>query len=282
MVGQLSKATRSESLVSMCALFFTKPYLNASLLLMLVTMLTSCTLPNAKKLPTAVPPSELQAYPNQESQPQPGSVDRKTNPIAAQQLKKAEEFYRLGMFLTPLEDNAFIRYRAVLMLEPNNRSASTGLDGILIHELGLVKDLLAESKYRAADKRVAELARYFPGAKALAEMKQKVDEARLAARQRSLAQKTVSTAKAEAEAQDDRIFLDADQLRAKDERLIAELASLAKKVEAADNGVLIYARSDAEGRWIYQTMRDATPEYRIRGDIRIGRPAIKLLSPFVD
>lgn len=58
------------------------------------------------------------------------------------------------------------------------------------------------------------------------------------------------------------------------------LEQLARRVSQSDESIMIYARNDAEGRWIYKTMKDAVGDYRIRGDIRISRqPALELLSP---
>ncbi len=43
---------------------------------------------------------------------------------------------------------------------------------------------------------------------------------------------------------------------------------------------MIYARSDREGRWIYQTLQQAAADYRVRGDIRISRvPAVVIMEP---
>jgi hypothetical protein len=42
---------------------------------------------------------------------------------------------------------------------------------------------------------------------------------------------------------------------------------------------MIIARTDVEGRWIYQKMRDAVPGYRVRGDIKLGNPPRVQLVP---
>ena len=57
---------------------------------------------------------------------------------------------------------------------------------------------------------------------------------------------------------------------------LVELAQIAKK---AQSRLLIVARNDAEGRWIYRKMREAVDGHRLRGNIDIGSvPRIVLLD----
>jgi hypothetical protein len=112
----------------------------------------------------------------------------------------------------------------------------------------------------------------FPGAELLqplrAELQQRVKAA---------------TAAAETPAPTDgreRVPLPAQPLADKTDEVTQLLVQLAQRVRQSDESIMIYARSDAEGRWIYKTMKDAVGDYRIRGDIRIAQqPAIDLLSP---
>ena len=49
---------------------------------------------------------------------------------------------------------------------------------------------------------------------------------------------------------------------------------------AASNSLaMIIARTDVEGRWVYQKMREAAPGYRVRGDIKLGSPVRIILEP---
>jgi hypothetical protein len=45
---------------------------------------------------------------------------------------------------------------------------------------------------------------------------------------------------------------------------------------------LIIARTDNEGRWIYQKMREVDPEFRVRGDIKLGSPPRVVLVPIAE
>jgi hypothetical protein len=57
---------------------------------------------------------------------------------------------------------------------------------------------------------------------------------------------------------------------------------VAQRVRESDETVLILARTDAEGRWIYKVMRESVGEYRIRGDIRITREPALVLQPPIE
>lgn len=68
----------------------------------------------------------------------------------------------------------------------------------------------------------------------------------------------------------DKVDLPAHWLKARDEQIKSLLSSVAERVKQHNERVIIYARNDEEGRWIYQTMKSFAGDYRIRGDIRIN------------
>ena len=74
-------------------------------------------------------------------------------------------------------------------------------------------------------------------------------------------------------------LLEASLLGKDDPRMLARLAEIADKLKATDSLAIIVARSDVEGRWIYQKMREAVPGYRVRGDIKLGSPVRVQLIP---
>ncbi|MFC6981009.1 hypothetical protein [Microbulbifer taiwanensis] len=55
------------------------------------------------------------------------------------------------------------------------------------------------------------------------------------------------------------------------------LRGAAQRIRRGELRVIIVARNDAEGRWIYQQLREAVPGYRVRGDIKLGSPPRLLL-----
>ena len=69
-------------------------------------------------------------------------------------------------------------------------------------------------------------------------------------------------------------------LTAQSADVVDYLQAIARRARQEDESLLIVARSDAEGRWIYQQMRQAVQGYRLRGDIKLGkRPKVLLLPP---
>lgn len=263
--------------VSTQNLFITKRYLVISAVLTLSAPSLASSQNVVTPLKTAVSGSSNEALPL--------SASEKGLSFSDRLLAKADGFYERGMLLWPEDDNAYIRYRAVKIIQPDNEAAQAGLDAILVHELALVKDMLAKSKYTSAEEKRAELEKLFPDEPSLEQLRGDIEKAVADYKQRMRAHsanqaENGDAVKAGGEEPDDRIYLDPAELKQKDEGLITRLQEIAKVVQDTDRGVLIFARSDAEGRWVYQQMRKATPNYRIRGDIRIGKPAIKLLSSF--
>jgi hypothetical protein len=73
--------------------------------------------------------------------------------------------------------------------------------------------------------------------------------------------------------------LDTAQLTRQDPALSQQLRALGARAKASDAWVVIRARNDAEGRWIYQQMAAGQGERRIRAELTIGSPAgVELLE----
>src|SRR5690606_4092237 len=71
-----------------------------------------------------------------------------------QQIKRllADADYALSQnrLLMPLEDNAHDRYHAVLLLDPQNAEAKTGLQAITLRYIDLARSATARSQYSQA------------------------------------------------------------------------------------------------------------------------------------
>ena len=77
-----------------------------------------------------------------------------------------------------------------------------------------------------------------------------------------------------------RITLDQRALKQRSDALKVLLARASARVQQTDESIMIFAPNDAQGRWIYQTMKSFAPGYLIRGDIRLHqRPALEFLEP---
>lgn len=78
---------------------------------------------------------------------------------------------------------------------------------------------------------------------------------------------------------DNEFLLDVAALDARGEDITWRLTEIAVKAMRAESRITIVSRSDAEGRWIYQQMREVLAEYRLRGNIVQGQvPKVILID----
>lgn len=187
-------------------------------------------------------------------------------------LDDAESAMAQGRFSLPAHDNAHDRFRAVQLLDPGNKQAQAGLHSILLVYVDRVQQSLSAGRLHAAAADLRQAEQLFPGTELLPPLRAELER-------RSRAVEVAAKTPVPADGRE-RIALPAQPLAEKREEVKQLLVQLAHRVRQSDESIMIYARSDAEGRWIYKTMKDAVDDYRIRGDIRITRqPAVELLSP---
>jgi tetratricopeptide (TPR) repeat protein len=225
-----------------------------SLILVMIFGLSACQIPfyaNQKKPPQSVP---VPVAP-----PQP--VVTKEQHAAKLLLLNGEYTLAHDQLLTPVNDNAFDYFRAALKLDPTNARAKGGLQGIVMRYVDLARQAAARGNYTQATTMLNNARIVDPNNLLIKEVAT------------GLAEQIKSAPPVEpyrGAAND--YLLDASLVGKDDPRIIAKLTEIAKKLKATDSLALIIARSDVEGRWIYQQMRDAVPGYRVRGDIKLGSP----------
>jgi len=180
-------------------------------------------------------------------------------------LQRAE--YQLGRdrLTTPSYDSAFRLFSEVLKLEPSNAQAKSGIQQVAIRYVQLARKALAHSSLSRADAYFAQARRIAPDNPLLAEFKVSLQSARKSQK--------VATNRSE-------IILDPVSLSKRDQAVLEVLQDVAQRIMVSDESLIIIARNDAEGRWLYQQMRKAAEGYRIRGDIQLGAvPKILVHSP---
>ena len=182
-------------------------------------------------------------------------------------LRAAERAVEADRLSTPMEDNALDRYRAVLLLDPENERAQLGLNDIVRRYLLWARtDLQRDNLTRAAltITRALEVDKNNLQALSMAdEIRQRVG-AVLASRPQA--------------ARENEWPIDKERLTGRHPRLIAKLAVLAERLKLSGESMLIVTRNDKEGRWVYRQMQAAVKGYRLRGDIQLGRnPKIIIL-----
>lgn len=177
--------------------------------------------------------------------------------VARQQLLfEADQALSRNRLMTPAYDNAYDRFKQVLREAPGNEQAKQGLIAVGERYVDL-----AESAYRAGNREQALL--YLRRA-----AKADPDHARLVVLSKRYEKRSVSAAS--------EYLLPLQALDRRDVKVQNTLAEVARRARGTSSRVLIIARSDEEGRWIYRIMRQAVEGYRIRGNIQKG-PAPKVI-----
>lgn len=186
-------------------------------------------------------------------------------------LKAAEAALAADRLTTPIHDNAFDRFQAVLLLRPGNEQAESGLQQIFARYVGMVRGALAAGNLDSARVLMERARLVNRDNPMLADLEVEMDAVR---------QQLARTAEKTDVADEKEILLNVENLDRRSEAVVAKLQKLASQVKETDETLLIVARNDAEGRWIYQRMSEGVPHYRLRGDIQLGRiPKILLLPP---
>ena len=182
-------------------------------------------------------------------------------------LSEADYCLSQNKLLNPIADNAHDRYRSVLLMDPQNERAKLGLQAIAMKYVEQARSAARRGNLSEAQM----LIRYARG----------IDNNPVVQDAAETLRKQVASTPAPKpyQAAEGETVLDAKLLQAKDSQITSQLNGVAKKAKETDQFVLIIARTDAEGRWVYQQLRNAVPGYLVRGDIKIGSPArVKLVK----
>lgn len=158
---------------------------------------------------------------------------------------------------TPVDDNAYYRYLRILTLDPGNEKAEEGIANIVEKYLKWSMDKAEQGQFRAAItwlNKARSVDHTHPNIEAVETF---IDE------QRSSSQMTYR--------------LSAAAVDQKAPRVIQELHEIGREIAQQNARVIIVGRSDAEGRWIYQQLNDASPD-RVRAEFKPGgKPLVRLI-----
>lgn len=170
--------------------------------------------------------------------------------------------------LTPINDNAYDYFRAALKLDPDNQRAKGGLQGIVMRYVDFARQAAARGNYSAATTMLNNARIVDPQNLLIKEVSAALSE-----------QIKTAPPVESYKGGNNEFLLDGNLLSKNDPQILARLAEIAQKLKATNSLAIIIARTDAEGRWIYQKLREALPDYRVRGDIKLGSPPrVKLES----
>tara|TARA_R110000772_G_scaffold91216_7_gene187713 strand:- start:2317 stop:3006 length:690 start_codon:yes stop_codon:yes gene_type:complete len=180
--------------------------------------------------------------------------------ILADMLYEARVAFEDNRLLLPAGDNAYDRYMEVLSIVPDNQVALDGIENIADRYVAMALEAIRVGQFENAENYLNRAASINPDKENIAE-----------ARRILLSESRISR---------DYFPLDPQELERQSLDIMSRLGSIAEYVRNREATFLITARNDAEGRWIYRIMREATGGYRLRGDIAIGnRPTIQVNIP---
>lgn len=216
-------------------------------------VVTSCTIAPPIIAPAiSITPNQRPTAP-QNPVPEPALIE------IQRLLREAEEALFDDRLTTPVEDNAWYRYLRVLVLEPGNQSAQEGISDIVEKYLAwAIQDIEAGYLRKARNylSKVRAIDATHPNLPAV--------EKRLSQRKAS-SQQIVKLS---------RFDLDNHTIS-----LANELFLLGTQIQKQNARIIIVARNDAEGRWIYQQLNKADSGPRIRAQIQLDTtPSVKIFS----
>ncbi len=167
-------------------------------------------------------------------------------------LEKGDRAFKDNRLLTPIDNCAYDYYREALKVAPDHPAALHGLQRIAERYVAMAEQAAERGQYAAARKWLDHARLVDPDLDSIANAGTQIE-------MRSSAQR-------------DHTSLDTDQLTSRSSALSSVLKTLGAKAKARDAWVVIRARNDAEGRWIYQQMADSPGDRRIRAELTLGSP----------
>ena len=213
------------------------------------------------------PAEESRAKAQEAPVPEPEPAMTRAEKIE-QWLVQADAALARDRLLSPLGDNAHDRYRAVLLYDPDNVQAISGLQAIALRYIDLARSAAARSALAQARGYLGLADTVDPGNPLVKELREGLQ----AQRERAASAGPLT--------EDGKVVsLNPVLLQQRSETLVEDLHALGARVKASGEFLLIVSRTDAEGRWIYQQMRDGVSGYILRGDIKRGSPPRIELQP---
>ena len=177
-------------------------------------------------------------------------------------LAAAEQAIAEDRLTTPPAGSAYALYQEVLALAPGNEAAERGLEKIV-------------ERYVQLALRATEVQRY-PQARSMLERARQVDPRHPAI------EPTEQQVALLASARRERVRLDGAQLQRRTAAAAQRLRQLGGRAGQPGCRVTINARSDAEGRWVYQQLNRGAGGARVRANLRMASPPTVELICFAD
>ena len=175
---------------------------------------------------------------------------------------------------TPKNQSAYYYLARVLAKDPNNPQALVALEKIVQRYYELLQSSLAQDRLAQARVYLSRAEKVIPKHKQLTAMRALIDGravqkqvAVMSALEASMPETTVPAMR------NQKLLLPTTLVKQQDKMLAQWLVIVANKAQSLQATMLIVAPTDAQARWIYQTMNGADPDQRIRANIKHSKPA---------
>jgi hypothetical protein len=175
---------------------------------------------------------------------------------------------------TPKSQSAYYYLARVLAKDPNNPQALVALEKIVQRYYELLQSSLAQDRLAQARVYLSRAKKAMPKHKQLTAMRALIDGravqkqvAVLSVPEASMPETTVPAMR------NQKLLLPTTHVKQQDKMLAQWLVIVANKAQSLQATMLIVAPTDAQARWIYQTMNGADPDQRIRANIKHSKPA---------
>lgn len=191
-------------------------------------------------------------------------------------LSEAELALREHRYFSPSHSNAYDHFAAIKMLDPDGEEWKTGKDRLLRQSVQSVKHLLEEKNVSTARQLRKNIELAYKGDPRLSVMVPWF-ETFAAPPVRNVNATLHTGVKAVSE-----FVLQDEHFQSLGDKINPDLVGIANEIQQKNASILIYARNDAEGRWLYRQLKKASPGYRVRGDIRVSGQAKIVIYPPLD
>jgi hypothetical protein len=175
---------------------------------------------------------------------------------------------------TPKNQSAYYYLARVLAKDPNNPQALVALEKIVQRYYELLQSSLAQDRLAQARVYLSRAEKVIPKHKQLTAMRALIDGravqkqvAVMNVPEASMPETTVPAMR------NQKLLLPTTLVKQQDKMLAQWLVIVANKAQSLQATMLIVAPTDAQARWIYQTMNGADPDQRIRANIKHSKPA---------
>ncbi|MGY8861084.1 MAG: hypothetical protein ACKVJ2_00475 [Pseudomonadales bacterium] len=175
---------------------------------------------------------------------------------------------------TPKNQSAYYYLARVLAKDPNNPQALVALEKIVQRYYELLQSSLAQDRLAQARVYLSRAEKVIPKHKQLTAMRALIDGravqkqvAVMSVPEASMPETTVPAMR------NQKLLLPTTLVKQQDKMLAQWLVIVANKAQSLQATMLIVAPTDAQARWIYQTMNGADPDQRIRANIKHSKPA---------